>query len=502
MDEIKGFTTITNKNRTQNLSLEFIDFFPTATVILNNNLVVTQENKSFEPLTGFSESLVGKSIIELFAEEKSEKLIDLIKKSFTNSIAYSAEIRIKVSDNRLLDVITIFRSFNDSVTNKKFCVLAFLDFTFQKMKEEVIRDNEARFKNMANTAPVMIWISDVEGLFSFVNRVWLEYSGGELGGQLGMNWLNNVHPEDVQKLLSSYQNALRLQDSFSVEFRFMDKDGKYEWMLIKGKPRFSTENMYMGFIGSCINIQEQKEIEDKISKINEELIQTISTRDKFFSIISHDLRSPLGGLMGILDVLNSSYENLDETEKKEIISDAALVSKTTYTLMENLLEWSRIKNGTISYYPEMLKIHQSIDNIASLYGQNLKKKEILFTNNTDPLQLAYADKSMTETILRNLVSNAIKFTNQGGSIQVFSEVKDKMLILGVRDSGVGIEQGSVPKLFRVDVSFSTKGTAKESGTGLGLIICKELAEKQGGEIWVESKKNEGSTFYFSVPLEK
>jgi signal transduction histidine kinase len=109
---------------------------------------------------------------------------------------------------------------------------------------------------------------------------------------------------------------------------------------------------------------------------------------------------------------------------------------------------------------------------------------------------------MTETILRNLMSNAIKFTDQGGSIQIFSEVEDKMLIIGVKDSGVGIEKGSIPKLFGVDVSFSTKGTAKESGTGLGLIICKELAEKQGGKIWVESKKNEGATFYFSVPLEK
>ena len=502
MNEIEGFTTLLNKDRPQNLSPEFIEFFPAATVILNDELIVTHENHFLESLTDISGSMVGKNITELFAEDKSEKLVELIKKSFTNSVVYSAEIKVKISDNRMLDVLAIFRSFDDSATNQKFCVLAVLDFTFQKMKEEVIRDNEARFMNMANTAPVMIWISDVEGLFSFVNKVWLEYSGGDLGSQLGMNWLNNVNPEDVQKLLSSYQSALRLRDAFSVEFRFMDKDGNYKWMLIKGKPRFSPENMYMGFIGSCINIHEQKEIEDKISKLNEELIQTISTRDKFFSIISHDLRSPLGGLMGILDILNSSYEDLNETEKKEIISDAALVSKTTYTLMENLLEWSRIKTGTISYYPEKLKIHQSIENIASLYSQNFKNKEIIFSNDTDSKLLVHADRSMTETILRNLISNAIKFTNHGGSIRITSEVEDNMLIIGVKDSGVGIEQGSIPKLFRVDVSFSTKGTAKESGTGLGLIICKELAEKQSGKIWVKSKKNEGSTFYFSVPLEK
>ena len=137
-----------------------------------------------------------------------------------------------------------------------------------------------------------------------------------------------------------------------------------------------------------------------------------------------------------------------------------------------------------------------------MYSQNFKNKEIIFSNDTDSKLLVHADRSMTETILRNLISNAIKFTNHGGSIRITSEVEDNMLIIGVKDSGVGIEQGSIPKLFRVDVSFSTKGTAKESGTGLGLIICKELAEKQGGKILVESKKNEGSTFYFSVPLEK
>jgi len=370
------------------------------------------------------------------------------------------------------------------------------------MKQEIIKDSEFRFKNMANTAPVMIWIADVDGLFSFVNNVWLEYAGGELGNQLGMNWLNNVHPEDSNKLLTKYQASFKKKESFSIEFRFKDMNETYNWMVIKGKPRFSQENIYMGFIGSCINIQDQKDIEAKIINLNKELMETITNRDKFFSIISHDLRSPLGGVMGILDILNSSYESLDEGEKKEIISDATLVSKTTYTLLENLLEWSRIQTGTIYYQPENLQIHRLAENISQLYAQNLKSKNIAFNNDTKPDHLIFADKSMTETILRNLVSNAIKFTNPGGLIRVSSSIENEVLIVEVKDSGVGIDNENIANLFMGDISVSTKGTAKESGTGLGLIICKEFVEKQNGKIWAESKKNEGSSFFFSVPIAK
>jgi PAS domain S-box-containing protein len=342
----------------------------------------------------------------------------------------------------------------------------------------------------------------VEGLFSFVNKVWLDYSGRELGSQLGINWLNNVHPDDLEKLVNHYQKALRDKKPFSIDFRFKDKKGKYEWMLIKGTPRYSHDNNYMGFIGSCISIHDQKEFEVKISNLNKELVQTIATKDKFFSIISHDLRSPLSGLMGILDILNTEYESLDEKEKKEFISHAAVASKTTFSLMENLLEWSRIQTGTINYQPERLIIQRLVDNMVLLYEQNLKNKEIEFRNNIKPDLFAFADKSMTETILRNLISNAIKFTHHSGTITVSSDIEKDIAIIKVKDSGVGIEQGNIPNLFLVDAGFSTKGTTEESGTGLGLIICKELAEKQKGKIWVESKKNEGSSFYFSVPVAK
>ena len=480
----------------------FVEFFPTAVILLDENFTVSHANNFTLALIGDLDYLTGKNIVDFIVADNVDEIEHLLKKSFSSPEPITIETRIKTSDNRQFESLAMFRSFNDADTNKKFCVFALLDYTQQKMREEILKYSETRFKELANTAPVMIWISDVYGLFSFVNKIWLENSGGGIGSQLGMNWLNHVYPEDRKKLLNIYQNALKNKKTFSVEFRFKNKNSNYEWMLIKGKPRFSHENIYMGFIGSCIIIQEQKEIEDKISKLNEELIQTINSRDKFFSIISHDLRSPLSGLMGILDILNSSYDTMEESEKREIISDATVVSKTTYTLLENLLDWSRIQNKTIYYNPENLRIHRLVENVSTLYAQNIKDKNITLSNNTSPEQLIFADKSMTETILRNLLSNAIKFSHKKGFIRITSSSEKDMLVVQVRDSGVGIDDEKLSKLLKSNEALSTSGTEKESGTGLGLIISKEFVEKQSGKIWVESKKNEGSTFYFSVPIAK
>ena len=273
-------------------------------------------------------------------------------------------------------------------------------------------------------------------------------------------------------------------------------------MLIKGTPRYSSEKIYMGFIGSCLNINDQKEIGETISKINEELLENHITKDKFFSIISHDLRGPLGGLMQILEILNDDYNSLDEKEKKEIISEAVGSAKSTYNLMENLLEWSRIQTGKIKYHPESLELLQLINEITSLYNQNLKNKNISIKVNVEPDISISADKKMIETILRNLISNAIKFTNQNGAVTLDSVKDDDIIIVKVSDTGIGISEENLSKLFKIDVNHSTKGTAKESGTGLGLILCKELIEKHGGKIWVESKENIGSSFNFTIPLTK
>lgn len=482
---------------------EMLDLFPTALFLVDKESAIIELNNAGISLSGWTrDQLINSYFTGMLEESNAESFLRMIQKSFNSKEPQVVEIKFKKRDSNYIHALAVLRTSPKQEYKNKICSIALVDITLQKMKEEVLRGSEARFENMANTAPVMIWISDVEGLFSFVNKVWLKYSGKELGEQLGMTWLKDVHPDDLDKFLEKYQKAINNRQPFSIEFRLLGKHGNYEWMMINGTPRFSREHIFIGFIGSCTSIKSQKDYEVKIKKINSELLDINATKDKFFSIISHDLRSPLSGLMGILDILSSSYDTLEEDEKLEIITEAASTSKSTYSLVENLLEWSRIQSGKMSIEPEEIRLLPLMHNVEKLYHQNLKNKQINFVINVHPSLAIVADMKMTETILRNLLSNSIKFTNQGGTIAAMTESKDKEIILKIVDTGVGMSKEDVDKLFKMDIGHSTKGTEKESGTGLGLIICKDLVEKQGGRIWVESTVDKGSTFFVALPSNK
>jgi len=480
-----------------------IESFPTSVYILDEQgIIIEVNNPALELIGSERDRVLQTNFANLIEEKQRSNFQAFLDNSFNSTDTKKGEFRILGKDNNYFHTLALARHMADDKPAQKLCSVNLIDLTHYKMQEELIRENQIRFENMANTAPVMIWIADVDGLFSFLNRVWLDFTGNEMGDDLGMNWLKNVYPEDLEKLLYHYQNAFKSKTPFSYEFRFKRKDDIYRWIMINGTPRFSRNGIFMGFIGSCTDISEQKESEEKIQKINTELAEINATKDKFFSIISHDLRSPLSGLMQILFIIAEDYDSLPNEEKLEMIMDVANTSKKTYELMENLLEWSSIQTGTIPFNPKKVTIINLLDNLEELYNQNLKSKEITLKIDIKPEISIFADKKMVETILRNLLSNAIKFTHPNGTISVSSEPADDFVIIKVSDTGVGITPEILSDLFKVDKVQSSPGTRKETGTGLGLILCKELVEKQNGKMWVESKENVGTTFYLTLPLDK
>jgi PAS domain S-box-containing protein len=487
-------------NSINNLSSSYL-LYPTGLFLLNQNGEIFYVNEVGLGLISLKgENILKKSFFDFLDENDKIDFQGFFQKASNSPEPQITEINIKGVDGNFFHALLTAKRTVITDSPDKFCSLSVVDLTSLKMREALIKQSEARFEKMANTAPVMIWIADVEGLFSFVNSVWLEYTGKKIGDQLGMNWLKNVHPDDFEKLLKVYQEAFKSREPFSAQFRFKGIDEQFKWMLIKGTPRLNDEGKFTGFIGSCVNINEQMENEEKIKKINADLAESNETKDKFFSIIAHDLRGPLSGLSQILEILVTDYEDMEEDEKMEIVTEASKASNSTYALIENLLEWSRIQSGRLLYEPTKFNLFNLINNIEALYNQNIKKKGITIKVEVNPEVTVFADKKMTETIIRNLISNAIKFTPQNGSIVVNSEADQNYSTIKVQDTGVGMEQKTMDKLFRIDVSHSTPGTGGEAGTGLGLILSKELVEKQGGKIWVESKLNEGSSFYFTLPV--
>ncbi len=234
--------------------------------------------------------------------------------------------------------------------------------------------------------------------------------------------------------------------------------------------------------------------------ISEKKLQTLNaSKDKFFSIIGHDLRSPLNALLGYSELIEEFYHDLSDEEKKEYVANIRDVSKRMNELLMNLLNWARIQSGRMDFSPEKLNLSILTGEVLELLKFNASEKEIVIENNTGTGFKVFADKNMVETILRNLLSNAVKFTHPGGNISISAELRNEEVKISVGDDGTGMSEESVNKLFVIDNKVRSKGTKDEEGTGLGLILSKELVEKNGGEITVESTPGKGSIFSFSLP---
>ncbi len=241
---------------------------------------------------------------------------------------------------------------------------------------------------------------------------------------------------------------------------------------------------------------------DKLSEIAFELKKTNRTKNKLFSIIAHDLKNPFQGIIGFSEMIKNEAADYkaDKIEKySEYIYD---VSNQTFKLLENLLDFTRSQMGLIKYNPENININSVINDSITLLGSNADEKGVTLINETDKTLTAFADETMISTVIRNLISNAVKFTQKGGFVKIKEEKENNFVVIKIIDNGVGIKKSDIPKLFKADLNFSTFGTQKEKGTGLGLVVCKDFVVKNKGTISVESEEGKGSTFTIKLPVNK
>lgn len=247
-------------------------------------------------------------------------------------------------------------------------------------------------------------------------------------------------------------------------------------------------------------LKEKEEIISKLNETKENLEKINAEKDKLFSIISHDLRSPFHGFLGLTEILANNELLLDEKDKKELFNQLNIQAKNLFNLLVNLLEWSRVKRGLFEFEPTKINIYKVISSCISVIKDNAKNKKIDLINNVSKDLFAYADEKMISLIFRNLITNAIKFSQNNGQVIINVEDYDgQFLLISVRDFGIGIPSEMKDKLFKIGSKINRKGTAGEESTGLGLLLCKEFIEKHNGKIWVESEEGKGSIFYFTIP---
>ncbi|MDA3861188.1 MAG: PAS domain S-box protein [Melioribacteraceae bacterium] len=245
---------------------------------------------------------------------------------------------------------------------------------------------------------------------------------------------------------------------------------------------------------------DKKYADEKIRKSEKELKKSNANKDKFFSIISHDLKSPFQGIMGMSDLLNESMDELTSEEKTEFHGLLNESIKNVYSLIEQLLEWSRVQTGKLEFKPGKINLKNLFLKVTSLALLTAQKKKIPISHNVDENIFAFADSMMIETVLRNLIANAIKFTTENGNIQLSVSLVEDKVIIKVKDSGIGMTETVRQKLFKIEEHHTSLGTEGEKGTCLGLVLCNDLIEKNNGEIWVESEFRIGSSFFFKLPI--
>ena len=233
---------------------------------------------------------------------------------------------------------------------------------------------------------------------------------------------------------------------------------------------------------------------------SEQQLRDLNARkDKFFSIVSHDVKSVLVSAIGFSKLLVSDAETLPREMIKEFASHVHSSTTNTYDLLENLLTWTRMQTGRMYYQRAWHDVNDLIQNNIIMLRDNAARKGIELKRKEDRDAQVYADRNMINSVLQNLISNAIKFTERGGEVTVSTCTYDHTVEISVRDNGVGITPENLEKLFRIDQNLSTPGTEDEEGTGLGLVLCKEMIEKHEGRIWAESELGRGSAFYFTLP---
>ncbi|GEM_PF-1404292 len=468
-------------------------------------------------LTGSIE-LAGKKILDFLDEENSEKLVESVNKlecgtSSRERITLAFNFN-EATINFTCDVSCVFGSDgkNEYILN---C------FPVHIAVEETDKENE--LVSVLENVPYGVALLSGDK-FDFVNSEFIRITGYGLD-ELGdlQNWFEKMFPdESYRRVVTDVWNqeinrkniikTLSIQckngDIKQIDFRAKKIDsGKYIISILditeQKKTREELDN-YIHQLKLSKNSIEQKNIQlEKLNKelreSEEKLLELNRDKDKFFSILAHDLRTPFNAILGLSQLVAEDYDELSKEEVVKIVKDINNAGKNLFRLLENLLNWSRITSGRAEFNPEKVDLYELVLTAIHLLKPNADAKELTIENNVKPDTYVFVDEQMIESVIENLLTNAIKFTPRGGKISINISEQPGKYEVSVSDTGIGISKENINKLFRIDVPFSEYGTEKEKGSGLGLILCKESVEKHNGEIWVESEEGKGSTFYFTVP---
>lgn len=459
-----------------------------------DDMVIQDLSNSFEKYYGYPSSEFTKNPdfwIEIVHPQDKDIALKS-KKDLLNSGNSSAEYRVIKSDGKVIwlsDRKSIVYDKNGKPIQMGGVVS---DITDRKLLEE-----QLKIKDYAlDASPIAIGLSDLTGIVFYANDAYVKlwgYSTKEevIGKHVSEFASSNDQAADVMKTIKEGKVYRGEGESIRTDGTIFSSLISASSVKFEGKP--------VCLMAVFVDITERKKSTQQLKALAAQLKELKDTKDKFFSIIAHDLKSPFNSILGFTELLANSYNDFSNEKRLEIIKMLYLTSQRTYELLVNLLDWSTIQRGHLVINKEIISLKSIIDDGISPYMQYSEEKKISVDNNIDHKIQILADKNSIKTVVRNLFVNAVKFTHNGGHVKFDAMKSDKNIEFMVSDTGVGMNNDRISSLFKIDDNISTPGTNNEKGTGLGLILCKELLGKNDGEISVDSELGKGTVFKVLIP---
>ena len=405
--------------------------------------------------------------------------------------------RLKMKDGRIKWINEICNTDYDKTGNPIRFYGIMQDITRYKLSEEKFRHREEQYKALIDSLPTGIAIFQ-NNKITFVNPAGVKIFGASKVDEL-------VGKPDIQFIHPDSKNDFRIKMNLMTDGRSLDTfeekcirlDGSvFDAEITAIKTVYEGTSAFQLIVN---DITQRKKADQALYENQLKLNELIATKDKFFSIIAHDLRSPFNSILGLLDLLHAQYDAFNDSERKDYIRLIAENTGTTLSLLENLLVWANTQRGRIVYQPVKQKLSSILNLVKDTFISALNLKTIKLNILVPEEAEIFADTNMLTTILQNLISNAIKYSNPGGTITITAEHLNDAVKVTISDTGTGMKEETRTKLFSLVKEVSMPGTANEKGSGLGLILCKDFIEKHHGKIEVRSEPGKGSQFIFTIP---
>lgn len=395
---------------------------------------------------------------------------------------------MNVRHKRTNEVFQVFNNcirIDDPVSGEPIAIGAVMrDMRPELAAKQALADSEHLLRNITTAAPTALWMSDETGMFTYHNQTWLDWTGLTFDENLGMDWLHAVHPDDRTKVEEKFLSDLAGRHLYEVEFRLNHSDGQIHWCVANGQPQYRADGRFTGYIGACIDITEQKHLQQQ--------------KDDFIGIASHELKTPVTSIKAYTQVLEKMLQRKGETKEAEMISRMDGQINRLTSLIGDLLDVTKINSGKLQFNDREFEFIPMVKELIEDLQRTTEKHTLI--EEYDANVVVFGDKERIGQVISNLITNAIKYSPHADRILISSSVENDEIILCVTDFGIGIPKDKLAKVFEQFYRVSGDMQHTFPGLGLGLYISSEIIKREGGRIWVDSREGEGSTFCFALSV--